>query len=84
MLNFWRTEAKGSGVSLKVVLSCFSVFQFSAYCSLARWRAAILYTDVKVGRLGGVCDGVESNPVPFYSVASFAAMSTDFLPGTPA
>lgn len=83
MLNLCRIEADGSGVSLKVVLLCFSVFHFSAHCSLARERAAILYADVRVGRLGGVCDGEENGPVALHPVASFAAMSADSLPGTP-
>ena len=82
-LNLWRTEADGSGVSLKVVLPYFSVFQFSAHFSLARYRAAVLYADVNVDRLGGVCDGVAGGPVALHPVASFAAMSADSLPGTP-
>ena len=71
-------------MNMKVALRCFSVFQFSAHCSLARWRAAVLYADVKVGRLSGVCDGVEGGPAALHPVASFAAMSADSLPETPA
>lgn len=78
MLNLCRTEAEGSGVSMKVVLPCFSVFQFSAHCSLARECAAVSYADNTVGRLSGVYDCEENGPV-----ASFAAISADSLRGTP-
>ena len=84
VLNFWKTAADGSDVRLKVVFPCFSAFQFSAHCSLARWRAAVLYDNVKVGIWGGVCNGVEGGPVALHLVASFAAMSADSLPVTPA
>lgn len=60
------------------------MFHFSAHCSLDRWRSAVLYAHVKVGRFGGVCDGVEGGPVALHPVASFAAMSANSLPGTPA
>lgn len=68
---------------MKVVLPCFSVFQFSAHCSLACEYAAVSYADDKVGRLSGVGDWEENGPVALHPVASFVAISADSLRGTP-
>lgn len=45
---------------------------FLPHCSFSSGACGLfLYADVKVGRLGGVCDGVEGGPVALHPVASF-------------
>lgn len=73
----------GQGGEKKTGYDCFRLqknFQFSAHCSWTRKRMVVLYADVRVGRLGGVCDGEENSPAALHLVASFTANS---LPGTP-